>query len=317
MNPKSNSSPTQQYIVPPIKAKNPTSRRRMVISGVIITLLTFFGTSALLLFFAFIFAPQLSNALWNTDLTQQALYGTSAAVNNAQIIVDITSTSLILQARDHQNMVETMTERDIRLNAYEAGLALTDEAMTTAVFATQTAVIVINEQQRTQAAIDYGATQAAINQQTTLIALQATSTQLALDARPTETPLPSSTPTSETRPFDMIEEVQLIAHPDGICNWQGIAGSVFDLENEPVGEDIYQVRLLSTSEDVVAVVGDNLDLGDSYNWAIRVGNVVNSDIYFLRLETVLGDALSPMVRVIFNDSCDENLAVINFSQVTP
>lgn len=310
MNNKPNDLPTN-YVVPPIKAKHPMNRRWMVISGLLVALLTFFATSAMLLFFAFIFSPQLSNMLWDTDLTQQALYGTSAAVNNAQIIVDLTSTAIFIKSKDQQEIFETLTQRDTLLNAYEADLVATDEAITASLLATQTAEIIVNEQQRTQAAINYSETQSAVNQQSTVIAIQATSTQLALEARPTDNP------TSDTRPFIITEEAQLMAHPDGNCNWQGVAGTVFDLQNIPTGDDIFQVRLLSTGEDVVSIVGDNLDLGESYNWAMRIGNQPNGDIYFLRLETLAGEAISPMARVIFSNSCDENLAVINFSQATP
>lgn len=299
------------FVVPPIKAKHPASRRRMVASGLLIALLTFFATTALLSLFAFMFAPQLSNALWNTDLTQQALYGTSAAVNNAQIIVDITSTALVITADAQQNIAETMIQRDAEQNAREANLVATDEAITLAIYATETADIIINEQQRTQAAISYSETQSANNQQSTLIAIQATSTQLTLEDRPTVSP------TAETRPFGIRDEAQLIAHPDNNCNWQGVAGTVFDSQDLPTGTDQFQVRVLSSAEDVVVTVGDNLQLDDSYNWAIRVSNLPNNDIYFLRLETLAGEAVSPMARVIFNNSCEENLAVVNFEQVIP
>jgi hypothetical protein len=310
MNPKPNDLPTE-FVVPPIKAKHPHSRRRMVASGLVIAVITFFATSALLLFFAFIFGPQLSNTLWNADLTQHALYGTSAAVNNAQTIVDMTSTALVIQSDDQQNLSETMTQRDALLNAREADLGATDEAITASINATQTAEILVNEQQRTQAAINYNETQSSINQQSTLIAIQATSTQLALESRPEVKPT-----AEDSRPFILRDDPQLIAHPDGDCNWQGIVGTVFDLQNIPTGNNLYQVRLLSSGEDIVVAIGDNLELGDSYNWAVRVSSIPNDEIYFLRLETLTGDAISPMARVIFENSCDKNFAVINFMQVT-
>lgn len=308
MNPNSNDLPTD-FVIPPIKIKHPISRRRMIASGLLVAIMTFFATSALLLFFAFMFAPQLSNVLWNTDLTQHALYGTSAAVNNAQIIVDMTSTALAIQADDQQELIETMTQRDALLNAREADLGATDEAITASIFATQTAEIIVNEQQRTQAAINYSETQSSINQQSTVIAIQATSTQLALEDHP------PATPTHDSRPFILYDTVQLMAHPEANCNWQGIAGTVFDLQNIAIEDNIYQVRLLSTGDDVVIGIGDNLGLGDSYTWAIRVSNIPNDEIYFLRLETLTGEAISPMARVIFTNSCEENLAVVNFTQV--
>lgn len=310
MNPKPNDLPTHA-VVPPIKIKNYVNRRRIIASVVLTMFMTFFGTVAILLLFAFMFAPQLSNLLWNTDATQNALHGTSAAVQNAQIIVDMTSTALAVVGSGQQDLIDEMAQREARLDAREADLIATDEGITASIFATQTADVVANEQQRTQAAINYNETQSAINQQSTLIAIQATSTQLALDNRA------QATPTPENRPFELRDEVQFISHPDSTCTWQGVAGSVTNMQNSLTGQGVLQVRVLSDGIDAIVLIGDNLGLGDAYNWAIQLSNEVNQQTYFLRLETVTSEPLSPMVNVTFNRLCDQNLAVVNFVQIAP
>jgi len=309
MNPKPNHLPTEP-IMPPIKVKNRVNRKRMFASVLLSMIIASLATIALMLLLALMFAPQLSNALWNTDVTQQALYGTSAAVQNAQIIVDITSTALVIQARDYQNLLDKLTERESVLDAREADLSATDEAITAAIIATQTADVVVNEQQRTQAAIYYSETQSSINQQSTIIAIEATSTQLALDTRP------QSTPTPDSRPFDIQEEV--IYKPYSIinCNWQGIAGMVYDAQNTPLDNGDFQVRVLGADTDQVVTVGDNLGL-KGYNWAMKLGDQVTNDTYFLRLEDLNGNAQSPMVRLTYEASCEKNLAVVNFIQIDP
>lgn len=307
MNQKPNHLPTESP-PPPIKVKRVINRRRLIASGLMVALVTFFAASALLLLFAFMFAPQLSNVLWNTDATQNSLYGTSAAVHNAQIIVNMTSTQLENQSQSQQDLILTINSDKVRLDAREADLMATDEAMLASIHATATAELIANEQQRTQAAINYSETQLAINQQSTRIASEATLTQVSLQSQPQ----PTITP--ENRPFSVRDEVTYMSHPDGQCDWQGIAGSVLNLENNLTGDSILKIRLLTTDDEVVITVGDNLDLDPIYNWAIKIGDVVRSDVYFLRLESLTGEPLSPMIRVIFDGTCESNLAVVNLSQ---
>ncbi len=298
------------YSIPPVKVKRGANRRQMFASGLIIALLTFFATAAMLLFFALIFAPQLSNAIWNTDATQNSLYGTSAAVQNAQTILDLTSTELVNQASNQRDRISTLESEQALLSAQAADLELTSSALQDDIIATQTAEVLANAMQRTQAAIDFNETQIAINQQSTLLASQATQTQQALSAAADITP----TNTLEPRPFRIRDEVAYTSHPDDLCDWQGITGQVLNLEETLTGEAIVQVRILSTDEETTVTVGNNLDLGDDYNWAIQLGDDLTNNVYFLRLETITGDILSPMARVVFDGTCDNNLAIIIFAQ---
>ena len=307
MNNRPNHIPTEND-VPPIKVKRVVNRRQLIASGLLIAVLTFFATTAMLLFFAMMFAPQLSNALWNTDATQHALYGTSAAVQNAQIIVDMTSTALQVERREQRDRISTLESEQAILSARSADLEATDSAIRSAIVATQTAEVLVNEMQRTQAAIAFNETQIAINQQATLIAGQATQTQQALSSNT----VPTATETP--RPFSLLGEVAYQAHPNENCDWQGIAGSVVNLEDTLTGTAILQIRVLSTDDEMTVIVGDNLGLDVSLNWAIELGDTLTTNVYFLRLETITGDILSPMARVVFDGTCDNNLAVVRFAQ---
>lgn len=309
MNPKPNRTLTDVTVpVSPIaKVKNRSNRKRMFVSVLLSMIIASLGTIALMLLLAILFAPQLSNAIWKTDATQQALYGTSAAVQNAQIIVDITSTALRIQGEDQQTLLDELTEREALLDTREGDLIATDEAITAGIIATQTAEVIVNEQQRTQAAIYYSETQSAINQQSTIIAIQATSTQLALDTRP------QATPTGESRPFDLREPETYTAYSIINCNWQGVAGTVYDQQNTPMDEASLQIRILGADTDTIVMVGNDLGLIDR-NWAIKLDDEVSNNAYFLRLEDLEGNAVSPMVRLTFESSCDANLAIVNFIQ---
>jgi len=309
INPKPNDLPTQP-VIPPIKMKNPVSRRRVIVSVLLTMIITCLVTFASLLLFALMFGSQLSNMLWKTDLTQQALYGTAAAVQNAQIVVDMTSTVLSIQANDQQKLLDTLNQRELVMDGREADLGATEEAITASIYATQTASVLVNEQQRTQAAINYSETQSAINQQSTLIAIEATSTQLALDnpSQPTAIPI-------EKRPFDVNGETQFVPYSVINCNWQGLAGTIYDAPSTPTSRTTLQVRVLGDEVDKIVTVGDNLGLDEAYNWAIQVDDTAIDAIYFLRLEDANGVAISPMVRVTFEASCNKNLAVVNFTQI--
>jgi len=308
---KPNHIPTEND-VPPIKVKRVVNRRRLFASGLVIALLTFFATAAMLLFFALMFAPQLSNALWNTDLTQNALYGTSAAVQNAQIIVDMTSTALQRQAQEQQDRIGTLESEQVFLSARSADLDATNIAIEAAIVATQTAEVLANEMQRTQAAINYNETQVAINQQSTLIAAQATQTQQSLGSAQSV-----PTATEEPRPFVARDEVTYVPHPDGDCDWQGIAGRILNLNDNLTGDAVLQIRMLSTDDEMTVTVGNNLGLDDMYNWAIELGDRLTNNVYFLRLETLTNDPLSSMVRVAFDGKCGNNMAVVTFAQQQP
>ncbi len=294
-------STSEQAIV---KVKRQSNHRRTLAGGILVAFMTFFATVAMMLLFALIFAPQLSNALWGTNATQNALYGTSAAVYNAQIIVDQTSTALAKLSANQQATLDL-------LNARAADIDATQAAISAAIIATQTSEVRLNEAQRTQAALNYSSTQAAINQQATLVGVEATLTQQALEQRP------QASVADVTRPFSLQGDILLTSNPNQGCNWQGFAGQVFNMENKPTGANILQVHVFNASVDLIEHVGNDANFGADSGWSLKVADAINGERYFVRLETVNGEQLSALIDVIFTANCQQNLATVNFQQILP
>lgn len=266
-------------------------------------------TVAMLLLLAVLFAPQLSNTLWNTDVTQQSLYGTSAAIQNAQAIIDLTSTVHVIQASDQQSILESLGAREILIDAREADLKATEDAIKNSIIATQTAQVLVNEQQRTQAAVNYSETQSAVNLQSTIIAIEATSTQLALNTAPEPTEV------IEERPFVLRDDSGAFPYSITDCNWQGMAGTVYDLQGEPIATGTFQIRILGGETEHLVPLGENLGIDDEYHWAIQLADEISDLSYFVRLEDEDGNALSQMIKITFESSCTKNLAIVNFNQI--
>lgn len=266
-------------------------------------------TVAMLLLLAVLFAPQLSNTLWNTDVTQQSLYGTSAAIQNAQAIIDLTSTVHVIQASDQQSILESIGAREILINAREADLKATEDAIKNSIIATQTAQVLVNEQQRTQAAINFSETQSTFNLQSTIIAIEATSTQLALNTAPEPTEV------IEERPFALRDDSGAFPYSITDCDWQGLAGTVYDLQGEPIATGTFQIRILGGDTEHLVPLSENLGIDDEYHWAIQLEDEVSDLSYFVRLEDEDGNALSQMIKITFESSCTKNLAIVNFNQI--
>lgn len=290
---------------PAIKVKRQPNRRRTLAGGILVAFMTFFATVAMMLLFALIFAPQLSNALWGTNATQNALYGTSAAVYNAQIIVDQTSTALARLSSEQQATLALLSAREADINATQA-------AISAAIIATQTSEVRLNEAQRTQAALNYSSTQSAINQQATLIGVQATLTQQALEQRPQAIATESS-----NYSFSLREDIVLSKHPNQACNWQGFGGQVLNMESKATGANLLQVHVFNGDMDLTTRVGTDPSFGLDSGWSLKVAEAINGERYFVRLETVNGEQLSPLMDVIFTGNCEQNLAMVNFQQILP
>lgn len=144
---------------------------------------------------------------------------------------------------------------------------------------------------------------------------------------PTETPEPTATPTSseptptpppspDPFPFRLREDVFFgpnVYNTLG-CAWQGIGGRVFDQN----GIDLFgnfQVRVFNNTFDRTVLIGSNSLYGGASGWEVQVSSVVNSELYFVRLETVpFGVPVTPNIQVQFSSDCGRNLALLNFVQ---
>lgn len=142
----------------------------------------------------------------------------------------------------------------------------------------------------------------------------------------TFTPTPTDTPTGPTAtftattspfPFDLrnneVVFTQNFANQAG-CAWQGIGGQVFDLNGSPLNGLL--VRVFGPNLDRLVQSGSNTQYGEA-GWEQPVDNVINTNTYFVQLETTAGTIISPRVQVTFPGDCARNLALVRFIQTRP
>jgi hypothetical protein len=150
-------------------------------------------------------------------------------------------------------------------------------------------------------------------------------------ATPTKTPTPtaSSTPSltpsptgATATPVNTLSPYPFMVQPSSLilrenyantagCDWQGIAGQVTTDRGEPVtgvrvrvtGEDIGERSTLSGTNQVYGPAG----------WEIVLGDRTNTGRYQVALWSG-GAQVSPTVEIVFPNSCQQNLATVNFIQ---
>jgi hypothetical protein len=97
------------------------------------------------------------------------------------------------------------------------------------------------------------------------------------------------------------------------CNWAGIAGEVFDPQENPVSSGEYRVHTWGSGIDIRVSVGSAPAYGPSgYEVYLSDSPVVNN--YSLQLETADGRTVSPIYEVQTRATCYENLLYFVFIQ---
>lgn len=149
----------------------------------------------------------------------------------------------------------------------------------------------------------------------------------------TDTPTPTHTPTGPTPTFtpspspflfslrDPVQYVRNFAN-SAQCAWQGVGGQVIGLNGTPfvgnllvhVYNNNFSARVPIGSNSLYGSPGPN---GENSGWEVRVENNVNSQLYFVQLESQNGIVVSETVQVQFNSSCDGNAAIVTFIQNRP
>lgn len=130
-------------------------------------------------------------------------------------------------------------------------------------------------------------------------------------------PSPTATQTLSPYPFKVQPQSIILrenyANAAG-CNWQGIAGQVTTTDGAPV----VGVQVRVTGDDVgelVTISGTNQFYGPS-GWEIVLGSQPNNNRYQVALWS--GDTqVSPVVEIVFPNSCQQNLTTMNFIQTRP
>jgi len=130
-------------------------------------------------------------------------------------------------------------------------------------------------------------------------------------------PTPTQTNTLSPYPF-IIQPGSLVVRDNYLngaaCNWQGFAGQVINDRGEP-GLGL-QVRVSAEGlTDLFTITGTNTIYGPS-GWEIGVDTKPNGGRYTVTLLSG-GVQVSPTVEVVFPNSCQQNLAIVNFVQTRP
>ncbi len=161
----------------------------------------------------------------------------------------------------------------------------------------------------------------------------ATLTQTPTNTKPptaTRTPTRTRVPTRTKAPTQPITPTQAPAftvlppspsltsnfvNPGAGCNFMGIGGQVYDMNNQPLPG--IQISVTSdTGFNQTTISGSNTTMGQS-GWLIQVDTKVSPITYIVELKSPQGVSLSNKVRVSFPGTCEQNLALINFKQGRP
>jgi hypothetical protein len=97
------------------------------------------------------------------------------------------------------------------------------------------------------------------------------------------------------------------------CNWQGIAGQAFDLAGRPVVGLL--VHLEGGGLNVDAITGSKPEYGTGgYEFFLNSPPRATTNTYRVQLRTTGGQPLSDTYVINTFDTCDKNLALVNFVQ---
>lgn len=137
---------------------------------------------------------------------------------------------------------------------------------------------------------------------------------------PTRTKVPTVpvTPT-QPPPFTVLPPSPSLTsnfvNPSAACNFMGIGGQVYGLNNEALTG--IQISVTSdTGFNQTTISGSNTAMGQS-GWLVQVDTKVSPITYTVELKSPQGASLSNKVKVPFPGTCEQNLALINFKQGRP
>ena len=140
-------------------------------------------------------------------------------------------------------------------------------------------------------------------------------------ATKTKTSVPTQTATSTpyTLQADTPVYIENFAHTDDACNWMGVAGQVFGLDDEPVLNLVVIVKgtINGSIIDVTSVTGVvDAEVYGPGGYEIVLGNsaVATNQSLSIQVFDLNGNALSEEVIFATYANCDKNLVIINFME---
>ncbi len=112
---------------------------------------------------------------------------------------------------------------------------------------------------------------------------------------------------------------QNFIHPEAACNWDGVGGQVFDRNGQPVTGVIVRIYGLYAGAPLYANVltGISQKLGPGgYEYRIGEMPLTSSGQLTMQVYSLMGEALSYPITVSTGGTCETNLALVNFREVT-
>ncbi len=106
-------------------------------------------------------------------------------------------------------------------------------------------------------------------------------------------------------------------HPEAGCDWMGVAGQIFDEDQQPVDGMVIVVEGV-TNNSMVELLGFS-GLAEAYGpggYELVLSNVNGPGIFWIQLFGEDGKPLSEIYSFQMDGTCEQNLAVINFTVKT-
>lgn len=113
--------------------------------------------------------------------------------------------------------------------------------------------------------------------------------------------------------------IQNFIHPDDGCNWDGVGGQVFDRNGQAVSGLVVQIYGLYGGVPIYANVlsGISLKLGPGgYEYKLSSLPASPPGQLTMQVFSVTGEPLSHPVTVTTGGTCESNLLLVNFREVT-
>ena len=130
---------------------------------------------------------------------------------------------------------------------------------------------------------------------------------------PANTPLPGQ-PTLSAFPFTLQEGTPAYtpnSEENGGCEWMGLAGQVFDLNNQPAFG--IAVRVTGENYDSLIYTATHIEYGPS-GYELELNTAPIEAEFEVQLFSSSGQPLSDKYVIRTKESCEENLIIVNFVQ---
>jgi hypothetical protein len=119
-------------------------------------------------------------------------------------------------------------------------------------------------------------------------------------------------------PFSLEESGVIYMPSSSSCDWASIAGTVTGLNGEPLsGYRISIIDALEPDSLNIEVFSGAVQTFGAGGFEYVLGSVPREGRYDIQLFNPVGVPLSDVYRIVTRDTCDQNVAVVNFVQTAP